>query len=76
MKMHASSFRGPRSRQGLLEKSILIILSLALFLWTVPASIRAADDGASTKASTSAQKSAPARSSKKATGSAPAAPKD
>jgi hypothetical protein len=46
MKAHLSLFRTNQSRLGTLEKSALIILSVALLLWTAPANVHASDDTA------------------------------
>jgi hypothetical protein len=66
MKSHTSPLRSAKSQYAPLEKSILILLSLALFLWTAPASSSAADDGGAQQKSALAKKPATA---------APAAPK-
>jgi hypothetical protein len=58
MKLRLSSLRATKSRHALLDKSILMILSLALFLWTAPSSIHAADDGGAQQKAASAKKPA------------------
>ena len=59
MKSHLSPLRATNSWRALLQKSILMILSVALLLWTAPARTHAADDGAPQK-SASAKKPASA----------------
>ena len=49
MKVNCSIFRKNQSRLAILEKSALVILSLALLLWTAPANVRAADDSTNAK---------------------------
>ena len=49
MKVNCSIFRNNKSRLEILEKSALVILSLALLLWTAPVSVRAADDSTDAK---------------------------
>src|ERR1700689_406540 len=49
MKVNCSLFHTNQSRLAWLEKSALVILSLALLLWSAPASVGAADDSADAK---------------------------
>src|SRR5579863_1858630 len=51
MKARLSNFRSHQSPLGILEKSLLLILSIALLLWAAPSSVRAADDSTATKKS-------------------------